>query len=235
MGASTTDGLELIEDFVVESLESLRAVPGMLTSHQRDPDDTDSIHASFRAIHSIKGCAAFLGLDAFKQFAHSLEHTLSDIRDGKQSFSEDLLHAMIEGLDSLDAMINQAADGEIVTELGPEREQLIERITDVAARAGNREGPSQEELWQVETRSLMEEISRCGIPRANDLTQRLQTLVDGCLMRESDPQEEQPEPPSAPKPASFFVINHLPRPIVPPGGKFSFGQPLRRIQVDLAK
>ncbi len=206
MDVNTTDGVELIEDFVVESLESLRAVPGLLSSHQQDPNDTDSIHASFRAIHSIKGCAAFLGLDAFKQFAHSLEHTLSDIRDGKQSLSEDLLHAMIEGFDALDAMINRAADGDILTDLGPEEEQILKQISDVAAQADNRETASPEDVLLKETRSLMEDLSRCGAPQARDLTRRLQALVNGCLKGDWELPEQEPETPSASTPAQFHGV-----------------------------
>ena len=203
MDVNTTDGFELIEDFVIESAEALQAVPGLLQSHRRHPEDAESIHAAFRAIHSIKGCAACLGLEAYKGFAHSLEHTLADIRDGKQALGEDLQHALTEGFDCLDAMLNRALDREIVTELSPEQRKTLERVSDAAAESRDSAEPSGEDLLLEETRRLAEEISGCGLPRASDLTRRLKLLVDNCLMHGSDRQEEQPATPSGPSPADF--------------------------------
>ena len=203
MDVNASDGFELIEDFVIESVESLQAVPGLLQSYRRHPEDPESIHAAFRAIHSIKGCAACLGLEAFKGFSHLLEHTLADVRDGKQTLGEDLQHVLIEGFDCLDAMLNRALDGEIVTDLGPEQRKILERIADVAAESRDCAEPSGEDLLLEETRRLAEEISGCGLPRASDLTRRLKLLVDKCLMHGSDRQEEQPATPSGPAPADF--------------------------------
>jgi len=204
---NTTDGFELIEEFVVESLESLRAVPRLLHSYRRNPEDPESIHAAFRAIHSIKGCAACLGLEVYKGFAHSLEHTLADIRDGKQPLGDDLQYVLIEGFDYLDVMLNRALDGEIVTEMDPEQETLLQRIGEVAAKTVNGVEPSGEDLLLKETRRLAEEISRCGVPPVADLSRRLKLLVDDCLGGGPDRQDRQPATPPAPNPAEFRHVS----------------------------
>jgi two-component system, chemotaxis family, sensor kinase CheA len=73
---------ELLAAFVDESLELLQDLPSSLESYSADSSDTEQINAIFRAVHSIKGNAGFLGLGGIKQFAHSLENTLDEVRGG---------------------------------------------------------------------------------------------------------------------------------------------------------
>jgi two-component system chemotaxis sensor kinase CheA len=137
---SATDGHELIEEFVLESLESLRDVPRLLDVYCRQPAEAESINAAFRAVHSIKGCAACLGLDTFKLFVHSFEHTLAEIRDGECLLDEPLEHALIEAVDCLETMLHETLDGKASPSLGSRRDRLLCRIGELVA--GRRAQPA---------------------------------------------------------------------------------------------
>ncbi len=119
---------ELIHEFVAEALESLREVPRLLDHFRQDATQIEALHAAFRAIHSIKGTAACLGLDAYKLFAHGLENLLAQIRDGKTPLSETLWEILIEGIDLLEGMLGSAGEGRIRQHLGPAEEALLARL-----------------------------------------------------------------------------------------------------------
>ncbi|MDW8039769.1 MAG: Hpt domain-containing protein, partial [Thermoguttaceae bacterium] len=72
-------GQELIHEFVAEALDALREVPRLLEPFRQDVTQTEPIHADVRTLHSIKGTAACLGLDAYKLFAHGLENVLAQL------------------------------------------------------------------------------------------------------------------------------------------------------------
>jgi len=170
------DDLDLIEDFVVESLESLQEVDGWLGAFRSAPDNPEPIHAAFRALHSIKGCAACLGLEAFKNFAHSLENTLAEIRDGKGGLSEPLQQALLAGCDCLDGMLNRALAGEVPRQVGPGEQEVLARIT--AATQAHARGPTSEQTLLDELQQIACELARVSAGRAARLSARVQQIVE---------------------------------------------------------
>src|SRR5689334_9785370 len=104
----TEDSNELLADFVDEAVGSLQGLPALLNAHREQPNATDSINAVFRAVHSIKGCAGFLGLTAIKTFAHSLENTLDDVRKKKITLDEPLQRDFVQGFDLIEELLSAA-------------------------------------------------------------------------------------------------------------------------------
>ena len=51
---------EIIDEFVVESLEGIDQVDGELLKLEADPDDQATLQSIFRTIHSMKGACGFL-------------------------------------------------------------------------------------------------------------------------------------------------------------------------------
>lgn len=87
--ASTPDGgfipddadLSLLGDFIAESRESMAGAEAALLELEANPDDLEAINTVFRAFHTVKGTAAFMGLDRLAEFAHHAESLLSRVRD----------------------------------------------------------------------------------------------------------------------------------------------------------
>src|SRR5580698_9904444 len=61
---------ELMVDFVMESGEHFAVIEEQLLLLERDPDAEESIHAVFRAFHTIKGLAGLLELHGVRHVAH---------------------------------------------------------------------------------------------------------------------------------------------------------------------
>ncbi|MEI8375027.1 MAG: ATP-binding protein [Planctomycetota bacterium] len=133
MDTSVIDQHEALADFIDEGVESLRGLPAQLDAYRSTPTVAEPINAVFRAIHSIKGCAAFLGLDAIRAFSHALENTLDVIRTEFTPLHDVLEHSLIEGFDRLDALLQEAAGGKIATELRSEDMRILEAVRAAAS------------------------------------------------------------------------------------------------------
>lgn len=109
--------LELLPDFVTESLEYIDSAEAALLALENDPRDGESINVVFRAFHTIKGTSAFLGLAAVADLAHHAESLFSRVRDGEVPFSGACADLALRSADTLKALIQAisgAAPGDVV-------------------------------------------------------------------------------------------------------------------------
>lgn len=71
----------LLAEFVTESSEYIEAAEGALLLLENELDNDEAINTVFRAFHTVKGTAAFLGFSRLAEFAHFAESLLSRMRD----------------------------------------------------------------------------------------------------------------------------------------------------------
>jgi len=112
----TEDELEILEEFIQESREHLTAIEPDLLEMERQGTGTASeiVNRVFRAIHSIKGGAAFLAFESLKGFSHVMENVLMLIRDGKLSIAPEVIDALLRGVDVLRRMVEDVRDSNAV-------------------------------------------------------------------------------------------------------------------------
>jgi len=74
---------ELIKDLIVESQEHLSDVESQLLTLETQQDGVDAalVNKVFRAVHSIKGAAGFLGFEVLESLAHRGEEVLNRLRN----------------------------------------------------------------------------------------------------------------------------------------------------------
>ena len=135
----------------------------------------DPINAVFRAVHSIKGCAGFMGLGAIKRFSHSLENTLDDVRQRKTTLSEDLQRAVVHGFDLLEEMLQLAMDGEARSELDSQQSELLQQVVQLAAQC--RIAGSGEESLGDELMKLADDLAAADFPGAAKMSERARRLA----------------------------------------------------------
>lgn len=102
---------EILTEFIVECLDHIHGAEGALLDLEADPEDPNPIGVVFRAFHTIKGTAGFLGLDMIQLVAHLAENLLDRVTDGEIRCtggyadlairSSDMLKTMISGIDGL--------------------------------------------------------------------------------------------------------------------------------------
>lgn len=71
----------------------------------------DDVNALFRALHTIKGVASFLGLEDIQKLSHMLETVFDSVRQGNLDADKDLLRICLTGLDRLSHMIANLRSG----------------------------------------------------------------------------------------------------------------------------
>lgn len=192
MTTATDTSPELIADFVDEALESLRPLPGMFEAFRNAPECFDPIHAVFRAVHSVKGCAGFLGLLAVKQLAHALENTLDEVRKGKLTLTEDLQRALVRGFDALDTLLQHAGDGNVETELSDEDAALLVEVEQASLAARGELEPEAQLLAQL--KELADDIASAAHPESAAWCKRVQQIVSAVTGKEPEEDLEEAAP-----------------------------------------
>jgi two-component system chemotaxis sensor kinase CheA len=92
---------DMLTDFSVEAHEHIATIENSVLILERDPQNTEAIHAVFRAFHSIKGLAGFLDLDQIQLLTHEVETVLDAVRNGRLVVSSALVDVVLQSVDYL--------------------------------------------------------------------------------------------------------------------------------------
>lgn len=94
---------DLVAAFVVESLEHLADIENQLLTIEGAGQemDVELVNTVFRAVHSVKGAAGFLGLQTINRLAHSLENVLNLVRNRELIPTSTTVDVMLKAADSL--------------------------------------------------------------------------------------------------------------------------------------
>jgi two-component system chemotaxis sensor kinase CheA len=101
-------------DFINEAREHLATAEEKLLELESGVQSADSIGAIFRAWHTIKGVAGFMGLNALKNFAHAMENVMDQVRKGRRRLDAGCIDILLSANDCLKGFIialEQAATG----------------------------------------------------------------------------------------------------------------------------
>jgi len=96
-----SDNREFIEEFLVESGENLDQLDKDLLALEADPGDPQRLASVFRTVHTIKGNSGFFGFSKLGALAHSGEHLLGKLRDGKLRLDDRVagtLYSMVDAV-----------------------------------------------------------------------------------------------------------------------------------------
>ncbi len=126
---------EFLDEFVSEASEHLDLAASCLLNLEESPNDQESLNGLFRSIHTIKGVAAFLGLDSISQLTHHTENLLQDLRDGKARCDDAVVDVLFEVCDRLKSLTTEAGatGGRVVS--SNDLAELMGRVSRVAAEA----------------------------------------------------------------------------------------------------
>ena len=97
--------------FLEESREYLDEIQQELAGLNPQDPDIESLHAIFRAVHSIKGGAGSFGFNDLVTFAHIFETTLDGLRSGDLAVSDEVVDVLLKASDILTMLVDAAGDG----------------------------------------------------------------------------------------------------------------------------
>ncbi len=96
---------EILNDFLTESNEMLEVLDQRFVTLESDPTNTDLLNEIFRAMHSMKGSAGFLGFNHLVDVAHRGENILNKLRQGEMAVNQAIISVILETIDVIKAIM----------------------------------------------------------------------------------------------------------------------------------
>ena len=105
---------DIITAFLEESFEHLSNIENNLISIEKAGADVDKdlINEVFRAAHTIKGGAGFIGLKNINVLAHKMENVLGLIRSGKLVPNAEIINFLLQGADTLQKLLKDVENSD---------------------------------------------------------------------------------------------------------------------------
>jgi len=143
---------ETLQMYIEESLDHLSDIESdLLTIEEAGENiDLDLVNNVFRAAHSIKGGAGFMGLTTIKDLAHHLENVLGLIRNRELIPDSNRISVLLKGFDELETLLNNietsndvdvtdhinALENITKSSLPEEKQDIVSQIVDIVLKDG---------------------------------------------------------------------------------------------------
>ncbi|BAM06013.1 chemotaxis protein CheA [Leptospirillum ferrooxidans] len=102
---------EIVQEFLAEAQEMLEGLDNFFVQLEARPDDTSLLNEIFRAAHSIKGSAGFIGLTRIVEVAHHAENVLNQLRQGMMKAEPAVIDIILEAMDALKLLLEEVHTG----------------------------------------------------------------------------------------------------------------------------
>ena len=222
---------EILQGFIEESLEHLADIENdLLAIEEGGADiDVDLVNKVFRAAHSIKGGAGFMGLTVIQNLAHAAENVLGLIRSEKLVPNPDIVNVLLLASDELQQLIEDVENSNDVdiTEHVNALNAIYEGGNAPQASAAQPEkqkesSPQEEEAVEtvVEAETTPVEETPIEQPQPPEEESHAQPVEETPPEPEVAPPE--PEPTSAPEPAP------APQPVQRTASKAATKKPVKK-------
>ncbi len=158
---------ELYEIFLEEASEIIDNSEAVLRSWVQQPDNSEHMTEFQRQLHTIKGGARMMDIQAIGDLSHVLESLLTRIADGVIATSDELFALMQESHDRLSEMLEQVK----MRKMPAAAEQLQARL---------------DALWKTESDALTSDEQVCMAESSDDAATAIQENVH---VEASDPAD----------------------------------------------
>ncbi|MCG8637150.1 MAG: chemotaxis protein CheW [Desulfobacterales bacterium] len=143
---------ETLQMYIEESLDHLGDIESDLLTIEEGGEniDLDLVNNVFRAAHSVKGGAGFMGLTTIKDLAHHLENVLGLIRNSELTPNSTRISVLLKGFDELENLLNNietsnevdisahvtALENITKSSLPEDQQDMVSEMVDITLRDG---------------------------------------------------------------------------------------------------
>ena len=103
--ALSEEDVQILTDFVAESMENLESIEIHLVDLEENPNDQETINAIFRPFHTLKGVSGFLNLKKINRLSHTTENLLDSVRQGEMRINDAIVDTILSSVDYLKQMV----------------------------------------------------------------------------------------------------------------------------------
>lgn len=132
---------EILQDFLVEAGEILERLNEELVELEQSPEDLDMLNSVFRSFHTIKGGAGFLNIEPLVEVCHRAEDVFNVLRQGERRADAELMDAVLQVLDVVNAMFADIQSGQMPEPADP---SLLATLEGLAVPAADTAAPASE-------------------------------------------------------------------------------------------
>ncbi len=219
---------EILQGFIEESLEHLADIENdLLAIEEGGADiDVDLVNKVFRAAHSIKGGAGFMGLTVIQNLAHAAENVLGLIRSEKLVPDPDIVNVLLLASDELQQLIEDVENSNDVdiTEHVNALNAIYEggNAPQASAQPEKQKESSSQEEEAVETVAETETTSTEETPVEQPQAPEQESPAQPKEEAPPEPKAASPEPTPAPEPAP------APQPVQRTASKSATKKPVKK-------
>ena len=100
------DDLDFLNEFCNEGRDLLQQIEQGVLALEENPQRKDTLNQVFRAFHTFKGGAGFMGIEPIQRLAHELESLLDAARQDKLRINREVIDIILAGGDALQHYVN---------------------------------------------------------------------------------------------------------------------------------
>jgi two-component system chemotaxis sensor kinase CheA len=146
------DDDETLQMYIEESLDHLGDIENDLLTIEENGEnlDLELVNNVFRAAHSVKGGAGFMGLTTIKDLAHHLENVLGLIRNNELIPNSTRISVLLKGFDELESLLKNietsnevdvsdhiaALENITKSSLPEEKQDIVSEMVDIVLQDG---------------------------------------------------------------------------------------------------
>ena len=104
-------GQEIMSEFISEFRENIEDAMSYILQLEKDPGDSESVHALFRNFHTIKGNASVVGFEKVVRLSHETETLLDCVRDQTVEINSQIIEILIMSADALTDLVDEVEGG----------------------------------------------------------------------------------------------------------------------------
>ncbi|HOF33572.1 MAG TPA: chemotaxis protein CheW [Spirochaetota bacterium] len=135
--------------FLEEADDQIQELNKNLLQMEQNPEDEAIINNIFRAAHSLKSSAAFVGLNDLSDLAHKMENLLQGVRDKTIKINQQIIDVLFRSFDFINAVIESVSQGEAPQE---DLSGIIREIQEIHDKVKSGAAPAKE-VSKPETKS----------------------------------------------------------------------------------
>ncbi|OQW65408.1 MAG: chemotaxis protein CheA [Nitrospira sp. ST-bin5] len=98
---------EILNDFLTETTEMIDGLDQKFVELETQPDNKDLLNEIFRAMHSMKGSAGFLGFNHLVDVTHRAESILNKLRQGEMAVVPQIITVILETVDTVKLIMTE--------------------------------------------------------------------------------------------------------------------------------
>lgn len=122
---------EILNDFLTETTEMIDGLDQKFVELETQPDNKDLLNEIFRAMHSMKGSAGFLGFTHLVDITHRAESILNKLRQGEMAVVPEIITVILETVDTVKAIMTEIRTSG--TDIKIPVESMSQKLDDILA------------------------------------------------------------------------------------------------------